>query len=196
MDFGLKPGTGHRSWLEKIAWGICPQRRTLLQLSKAQKQGAIQVDANRYNVLLVDDDLVQIDLARRAAAEACPEIDLTVVPGVEAVLDWFGPADTNREQLPHIILMDLKLPKLDGLAVLRTLRGHATTCDIPIVVFSAEYTQDDVLMSYKAGANSFMSRPGDLAQFAEFFRERLAYWMNSDQHELIAAAQDESAKRI
>jgi CheY-like chemotaxis protein len=153
------------------------------------------VDTNRYNVLLVDDDLVQIELARRAAAEACPEIDLTVVAG-DAVLDWFGPADANREHLPHIILMDLKLPKLDGLAVLRTLRGHAPTCDIPIVVFSAEYTQDDVLMSYKAGANSFMSRPSDLAQFAEFFRERLAYWINSEQQKLISAAQDGTADRI
>jgi two-component system response regulator len=154
------------------------------------------VDTNRYNVLLVDDDLVQIDLARRAAAETCPEIDLTVVAGGDAVLDWFGPGHENQEHVPHIILMDLKLPKLDGLAVLRTLRGHSSTCNIPIVVFSAEYTQDDVLMSYKAGANSFMSRPSDLAQFAEFFRERLAYWINSDQHELIFATKDGTAGHI
>ena len=145
---------------------------------------------NRYNVLLVDDDLVQIDLARRAAAEACPEINLTVVAGGDAVLDWLGNSVEKCEHIPHIILMDLKLPKLDGLAVLRTLRGYATTCDIPIVVFSAEYTQDDVLMSYKAGANSFMPRPSDLAQFAEFFRERLAYWMNLDHHKPISAAND------
>ncbi len=137
------------------------------------------MDTNRYNMLLVDDDLVQIDLARRAAAETCPEINLTAVAGGDVVLDWLGPGDKKHEHLPHIILMDLKLPKLDGLAVLRTLRSHTLTCDIPIVVFSAEYTQDDVLMSYKAGANSFMSRPSDLAQFAEFFRERLAYWINS-----------------
>jgi two-component system response regulator len=154
------------------------------------------VDTNRYNVLLVDDDLVQIDLARRAAAETCPGIDLTVVAGGDAVLDWLGPGDENQEHVPHIILIDLKLPKLDGLAVLRTLRGHSSTCDIPIVVFSAEYTQDDVLMSYKAGANSFMPRPSDLAQFAEFFRERLAYWISSDQHELISATKDEAAGHI
>jgi hypothetical protein len=64
------------------------------------------------------------------------------------------------------------------------------------VVFSAEYIQEDVLMSYKAGANSFMSRPSELAQFAEFFRERLAYWINSDQHELISATKDGTAEHI
>jgi two-component system response regulator len=156
------------------------------------------VDTNRYNynVLLVDDDLVQIDLARRAAAVTCPEINLTVLAGGDAVLDWLGTGNENHEHLPHIILMDLKLPKLDGLAVLRTLRSHTPTCDIPIVVFSAEYIQEDVLMSYKAGANSFMSRPSELAQFAEFFRERLAYWINSDQHELISATKDGTAEHI
>jgi two-component system, response regulator len=154
------------------------------------------VDADRYNVLLVDDDLVQIGLARRAAAESCPEINLTAVGGGEAVLDWFSASIEKKEPLPHIILLDLKLPKLDGLAVLRTLRGYAATCDIPILVFSAEYTQADVVMSYKAGANSFVARPDDLERFAEFFRERLAYWMHPHQRELIFAAKDGVAERI
>ena len=152
------------------------------------------MDTNRYNVLLVDDDLVQIDLARRAAAETCPEIELTVVAGGDALLDWVGASVEKREQMPHIILLDLKLPKLDGLAVLRTLRGYPATCDIPIVVFSAEYTQDDVLMSYKAGANSFVAKPTDLEGFAEFFRERLAHWMHPDQREQILAAKDGAAE--
>src|SRR5450759_2767218 len=92
--------------------------------SRPAHKGAIQVDTGRYNVLLVDDDLVQIDLARRAAAESCPEINLTAVGGGEAVLDWFSASVEKKEQMPHIILLDLKLPKLDGLAVLRKLRGY------------------------------------------------------------------------
>lgn len=154
------------------------------------------MDTGRYNVLLVDDDLVQIDLARRAAAESCPEINLTAVGGGDAVLDWFSASFEKKEQMPHIILLDLKLPKLDGLAVLRKLRGYAATCDIPIVVFSAEYTQDDVLMSYRAGANSFVAKPTDLAQFAEFFRERLAYWMHPHQRKLIFSAKAGATERI
>ncbi len=140
------------------------------------------MDTTRYNVLLVDDDFVQVDLAR-SAAEACPEINLTAVAGGDAALDWFDASIENREQMPHIILLDLNLPKLDGLAVLRKLRSLPATVDIPIVVFSAEHIQADVLMSYKAGANSFVAKPADVAGYEEIFNERLAYWMNPGQRE-------------
>lgn len=146
------------------------------------------MNTGRYSVLLVEDDSSAIDLARSAAAESCPEIDLTVVGGGDAVLDWLSDSIAKKEQMPHIILMDMKLPKLDGLAVLRKLRMHDATRDIPIVAFSAEYTQADVLMSYQVGANTFVAKPADLEQFAGFFREQLAYWMQPRQRELAFAA--------
>lgn len=145
------------------------------------------MDTGRYNVLLVDDDPVQTDLARRAVAESCPDIDLTTVGG-DAVLDSLGARHSGR--MPDIILMDLKLPKLDGLAVLRKLRGHPATCDIPVVVCSAEYTQDEVLMSYKAGANSFVAKPADFVQCTELFREHLAYWRHVGHHKSSYTAKD------
>ncbi len=153
------------------------------------------MDNGRYNVLLVDDVLVQFDLARLAAAETCPEIDLTAVAGY-AVLDWFSTILREKQPMPHIILLDLELPKLDGLAVLRKLRSNAATSEIPIVVFSAVYTQDEVLMSYKAGANSFVAKPADVAGYAEIFRERLAYWMHPQQRKPITSAQDGAAERM
>lgn len=146
------------------------------------------MNTGRYNVLLVEDDLLAMDLAQRAAVECCPEINLTVVGGGDTVLDWLSDSIAKREQMPHIILMDMKLPKLDGLAVLRKLRMHAATRDIPIVAFSAEYTQADVLMSYQVGANSFVAKPVDFAQYTEFFREQLAYWMQPRQRELAFVA--------
>ena len=146
------------------------------------------MNTGRYSVLLVEDDLLTTDLACRAAVESCPEINLTTVGGSDAVLDWLSDSVAKKEQMPHIILIDLKLPKLDGLAVLRKLRMHAATRDIPIVVFSAEYTQADVLMSYQVGANSFVAKPADLAQFTGFFREQMAYWMQPRQRELILAS--------
>jgi CheY-like chemotaxis protein len=154
------------------------------------------VDTARYNVLLVDDDIVQIDLARSAAAELFPEIELTGVPGGDAVLDWFSTCVRKKEQMPHIILLDLKLPKLDGLAVLRKLRSHAATSGIPIVVFSAEYTQDEVQMSYRAGANSFVAKPIGLAGYADFFRDRLPYWMHPQQLTPIFSENDSPTERI
>ena len=145
----------------------------------------------RYNVLLVEDDLSAIDLARRAVVECCSKIDLTVVGSGDAVLDWLSGSVAKHEQMPHMILMDLKLPKLDGLAVMRKLRMHAGTRDIPIVAFSAEFTQADVLMSYQVGANSFVPMPIDLEQFKELFGERLAYWMRIHQHETVSATGDD-----
>jgi CheY-like chemotaxis protein len=147
------------------------------------------VDTGRYNVLLLDDDLDQIDLARRAAVESFRDIELIAVTSGDGVLDWLRTVVRNNEQLPHIILLDLKLPKLDNLAVLRKLRNDASTSEIPIMVCSAEYTQEDILTSYKAGANTFVAKPTDSVQCAELLRERLAYWMHP-QHKLYSSAKD------
>ncbi|MBI3478822.1 MAG: response regulator [Nitrosomonadales bacterium] len=138
----------------------------------------------RQNVLLIEDDEFEVDLARRAAAECCPEIELKVLESVDAVLDWLG--DT-RKKAPYLIMLDLKLPKLDGLAVLRRLRQHDATRDIPIVVFSAEYIQDDVRLSYQVGANTFVAKPADVAQFSAFLREQMEYWTHSRQREALLA---------
>ena len=135
------------------------------------------MDETRCNVLLVNDDLIEIDMARRAAVESRSKICLTVAKSADAVLNWFGSGVVKNEQIPHLILLDLKLPSLDGLTTLRKLRGHDATRDIPIVVFSAQYTQADVLKSYSAGANSFVAKPADYVELTEFFGERLAYWM-------------------
>ncbi|MDH4234017.1 MAG: response regulator [Gallionella sp.] len=148
-----------------------------------------------YNVLMIEDDPVTADFAR-SAAEPCPEINLTVVGGGDVVLDWLSGRITEKAQMPHIILMDLKLPKLDGLAVLRKLRMHAATREIPIVVFSAEYTQDDMLTSYHAGANSFVAKPADQAQLGELFRVQQAYWMRPVQREMFNAADGDFRGKI
>jgi CheY-like chemotaxis protein len=134
------------------------------------------MNTSDFIVLLVDDDSEQVDLARRAAAECCPEINLIMVGGGDAVLNWVDECVKKKGHLPHIFVLDLKLPKLDGLAVLRKLRIHEATRNIPVVAYSAEYTQDDIRMSYQVGANTFVAKPTDVAQFSEFLRERLKYW--------------------
>lgn len=133
------------------------------------------------NALLIEDDSLTVDMARRAAAESCPMINLTVMGCGVAALDWLNGSIAKKEAMPHIILLDLKFPKLDGLAVLRKLRIHHATRDVPIVAFSAEYTQADVLMSYRVGVNRFIAKPAGQRQFAEFFCDQLAYWLQPRQ---------------
>lgn len=143
----------------------------------------------RHTVLMVEDDPFGVELARSAAAEFCHEFALVILQDADAVLGWLSDGVANSQQMPRVIFIDLKLPKLEGLAVLRKLRMNAATRDIPIVAFSAEYTQADVLMSYQVGANSFVAKPADLQQFTEFFREQLSYWLQPRQRVLTFTAQ-------
>ena len=154
------------------------------------------MESNRYCALLIEDDPLAIDMARNAAAEFGHDLDLTVLEGVDAALAWLKGGVTNKGQLPYIILMDLKLPKLDGLGLLRTMRNYPAMRDIPIIVFSPEHTQADVLLSYQVGANSFVAKPADHVQFSELFREQMAYWMRPHQGKMPVAAMGDAAGRI
>lgn len=138
------------------------------------------------SVLLVEDDPLEAELARCAAA-GHGALDLTVMTDGDEALAWVAGQVEKKRPLPSIILMDLKLPKLIGLALLRRFRMDPATQNIPIVVFSSEYTQADVLMSYQVGANSFVGKPADQQQFSDFLREQLAYWLEPRSRELEAA---------
>ena len=145
------------------------------------------LDIIHHNVLLIEDDSSAVEGGVFATEDFSEELDLTVVGGGDAVLAWLNESVAKREQMPHLILLDLNLPKLEGLAVLRRLRIHPATRDVPIVVFSAEYTQADVVLSYQVGANSFVTKPSDQQAFSDFLREQLAYWLQPRQRELAFA---------
>lgn len=136
-----------------------------------------------HNVLLIEDDPLVTAWAQQSVADM--QVELTVLPVGDAVLGWLG--GLSRKHLPHLILLDLKLPKLDGLAVLRTLRSNVATRDTPIVVYSGEYIQADVVQAYQVGANSFIARPGSQELCAACLREQLAYWLLPRQRELALA---------
>jgi len=142
----------------------------------------------RCNMLLIEDDPSAVELVRSAMVDFCQELDLTVVGGGDAVLAWLNDSVAKKERMPHLILLDMKLPKLDGLAVLRKLRLHPATRDVPIVAFSAEHTQADILMSYQVGANSFVAKPADQQEFTASLRDQLAHWLQPRQRELGLAS--------
>ena len=131
----------------------------------------------RYAVLFVGSEPADIELARQAATACRPEFGLHVMADTDAALDWL--MITPSALLPLIVVLDLKLPKLNGLAVLRRLRLNPATRELPVLVYSTEFTQADVLMSYQAGANSFVAKPLDEHQFTDFFTCQLAYWLTS-----------------
>lgn len=146
------------------------------------------MNANRNIILLVEDDPVEIERAR-VACEACePPLQLAVVQDSVEALEWLSRASAARGSLPSLILLDLKLPKLIGLAVLRRLRMDAQTRDLPIIVYSRYHEPSDVVLSYKVGANSFVNKPEDVEQFGALLRELTAYWLQPRQRKLAFAA--------
>lgn len=147
-----------------------------------------QANQIQYDVLLIEDDADAIASARRACALCDTPLQLIVVPDSEEALEWLAQKAKARQPLPRLILLDLDLPKLSGLAVLRRLRMTTHTWDLPIIVFSETYGPPDVLLSYQIGANSFVGKPRDEKQFRDLLNDLVGYWLQPRQRKLAFAA--------
>ena len=135
-------------------------------------------------VLLVEDDPAEIAMAEQACALCTPPVQLVVMPDSETALEWLSQKMEEQQHLPRLILLDLKLPKLIGLAVLRKLRMDRRTWDLPIVVFSAVCEPSDVVLSYQVGANSFVGKPASPGEFQQLLQELVSYWFQPRQQQL------------
>jgi two-component system response regulator len=132
-------------------------------------------------ILLVEDNPDDEELTRVALQDSKIANTLVVArDGVEA-LDYLfatgGHAGRDTRLMPQVVLLDLKLPKLDGLEVLRRLRADDRTRHLPVVVLTSSDEDQDLLKSYDLGANSYVRKPVDFAQFVESVRQLGLYWL-------------------
>jgi two-component system response regulator len=100
--------------------------------------------------------------------------------GVEALDYLFARgaySNRNPNELPAIVLLDLKLPKVDGLEVLRSIRSEATTRYLPVIVFTSSNEERDIVESYSSGCNSYVQKPVDFIQFADAVKQLGLYWL-------------------
>jgi CheY-like chemotaxis protein len=126
------------------------------------------------DILLVEDNPLDAELAERALKRSNVVNHLDVVrDGVEA-LDYLLGDGNNRK--PRLVLLDLKLPRVDGLEVLRRVRADERTRMLPIVVLTSSREERDVIESYKLGVNSYIAKPVDFDQFVEAVRQIGLYW--------------------
>lgn len=126
-------------------------------------------------ILLVEDNPMDRDLTLRAFAKrGLTNPVLTAQDGAEA-LGWL-PRWEAGEPLPLLILLDLKLPKVSGLEVLRALKGHPRCNAIPVVVLTSSAEDTDVAAAYALGANSYIVKPVDFAKFTEIAAQVEIYW--------------------
>ncbi|MGD0352505.1 MAG: response regulator [Dehalococcoidia bacterium] len=136
---------------------------------------------NPNNILLVEDNGSDVDLTRRALQQSHVTNKLVVAEdGQEALSYLFGTgtyAARDMEQLPALILLDLKLPKIDGLEVLRRIRASTKTKRLPVVILTSSKEEHDVAASYDLGANSYIRKPVDFGNFAEAIKTLGLYWL-------------------
>ncbi len=132
-------------------------------------------------VLLVEDSAADVELTRRAFKKSGLANEIVVArDGVEA-LDYlfgtgsYGGRDVTQE--PVVVLLDLKLPKIDGLEVLRRLRADDRTKLLPVVILTSSREERDLVAGYSLGANSYVRKPVDFDQFTEAVRQLGLYWM-------------------
>ena len=134
-----------------------------------------------HTLLLVEDNPDDVELTRRAFARSNIINQLVVVTDGEAALHYLfatGPhAGCDPQALPHAVLLDLNLPKVSGLEVLRRIRAEERTRRLPIIVLTTSREERDIISSYDLGANSYVRKPVDFAQFVEAARQLGLYWL-------------------
>jgi two-component system response regulator len=132
-------------------------------------------------ILLVEDNPDDEELTLRALKKNNIQNDVVVArDGAEALDYLFGTgAYTGRDLriMPAVTLLDLKLPKVDGLEVLRRLRTDERTQLLPVVILTSSKEEQDLLTGYKLGANSYIRKPVDFLQFNEAVRNLGLYWL-------------------
>ena len=130
-------------------------------------------------ILLVEDNPDDAELTLRAFRKNHIGNVIHVARDGEEALTWlFGEnGDGGTQELPAVILLDLKLPKIDGLEVLRRIRAHDRTRLLPVVILTSSREDSDLLSGYSLGANSYVRKPVDFGDFLDATRQLGLYWL-------------------
>lgn len=139
------------------------------------------MDANAVEILLVEDNPADVELTLRALRRHNLANRVhTVTDGAEALSYIFATgiyAHRNIENVPKVVLLDLKLPKINGLEVLRKIKSDERTKIIPVVVLTSSAEEQDIVESYKLGVNSYIVKPVDFDKFLNAVQELGFYWV-------------------
>jgi two-component system, response regulator len=136
-------------------------------------------------ILLVEDNPDDEELTLRAMKKGKIKNDIVVVrDGAEALEYLFARgkyAGRDTAHLPQVVLLDLKLPKVDGLEVLKQIRGSARTRMLPVVILTSSKEDKDVVEGYSLGANSYVCKPVDVEHFTQAVQQLELYWVILNQ---------------
>ena len=137
--------------------------------------------ANEVEILLVEDNPTDVELTLRALKKNNLTNKVHVVTDGAEALDYLFATGTYKEReidkKPKVVLLDLKLPKVDGLEVLKKIKSDERTRDIPVVVLTSSKEEQDRIESYKLGVNSYIVKPVNFEQFTKSVQELGLYWL-------------------
>ena len=132
-----------------------------------------------YTILLVEDNPADEALTLRALKKANIVNQVIVARDGAEALDRLFPSEANgsASKMPQLVLLDLKLPKLDGHEVLKRIRADARTQLLPVVILTTSVEDEDRLKGYRLGANSYVRKPVDFSEFAQAVTQLGLYWL-------------------
>ena len=143
---------------------------------------------DEVEILLVEDNMSDAELVIRSLRKVNLANHLVhVKDGAEALDFLFAKGDYSGEKphIPRVILLDIKMPKVDGIEVLRQVRSREDTKLIPIVIMTSSKEEQDIVKSYQLGVNSFVVKPVDFTEFAKAVSQLGMYWVLTNQPPFI-----------
>ena len=133
------------------------------------------------NILLVEDNPDDVELTLRALKQYNSRNEITVVRDGAEALDYLFVTGTYSDRdtttMPAVVILDLKLPKVNGLEVLQRMRADERTQLVPVVILTSSKEEQDMINGYKFGANSYVRKPVDFTRFVEAARQLGLYWL-------------------
>ena len=145
---------------------------------KIQAFSASGFPVSKKRILLVEDNADEVELMLRALRPHNAQDEVIVArDGVEALELLFGADQAFARALPNLVLLDLNLPKVSGLEVLRRIRADARTLELPVVIMTTSKEERDIVEGYKLGANSYVHKPMRFEDFEQAVRFLGLYWL-------------------
>lgn len=141
-------------------------------------------------ILVVDDNPDHLELTVMTLQDCAPQAQIATARDGAAALDYLcggtqqAPASARRQ--PALVLLDLKLGKVSGLDVLRQIRAHAPSALVPVVMLTSSGEPSDMSACYRAGANAFVRKPVDFAEFTRKLQCVQAFWLGTNEAPVLA----------
>lgn len=135
-----------------------------------------------FHILVADDDPDDQYLIRSAMTQTGQQLEINCVQDGEQTLHYLQRLLELRQPLPHLILLDLNMPMLDGIQTLEKIKANPHLCTIPVVIYTTSASVLDIHDAYSAGANAYMTKPLDFSSLNQSIKQLIFYWQETVQH--------------